>query len=77
MTPLQKKFARAKAIRRAMQEQIAAEIGPGYKRLCNEALQDIVSRMADNQIRDAICYALQSDDLTQEEREELLQISKL
>ena len=79
LTPLQRKFSRAKAMRRAMQEYIAAETGllRGYKRLYNGVLREIIAGMTDNQIRDALYFALQCDDLTPEERAEILRILKL
>lgn len=79
LSPLQRQFCRAKAMRRAMQEYLAAETGllRGYKRMYNDLFREMIAGMTDNQIRDALYYALQCDDLTTEERAEILRILKL
>ena len=61
LTPLQKQFSRAKAMRRAMQEYLAAETGllRGYKRMYNGLFREMIAGMTDNQIRDVLYYALQ------------------
>lgn len=82
LTPLQRQFSRAKAIkamRRAMQEYLAAETGllRGYKRMYNGLFREMIAGMTDNQIRDVLYYALQCDDITPEERAEIRRILRI
>ena len=80
LSPLQRQFCRAKAMRRAMQEYLAAETGGllnGYKRMYNDLFREMIAGMTDNQIRDALYYALQCDDLTPEERAEIRRILRI
>jgi len=79
LTPLQRQFSRAKAMRRAMQEYLAAETGllRGYKRMYNGLFRETIAGMTDNQIRDVLYYALQCDDITPEERAEIRRILRI
>lgn len=78
LTPLQKAFSRSKAARRVFREEITREAGGGYwAQLTNGLLEQMAQYMSDELIADVLFYALQCDDITDAERQEIQRILDL
>ena len=78
MTPLQKMFLQAGAVKRGWREYLRENFGKAVAKdsngLFREVLQDIVSEMSDTAIRRIAYQFIQADDLTDRERAQLAAI---
>lgn len=75
--PIQKKFARAHAVRRAFFEYLrynGIKVS-GNAKLYSSILEDIVSEMTEGQIRRGALIFLDSADITEKERRELIKLA--
>lgn len=72
---MQKRLARSKAIRRAVRELYVNGTGEGNRRERNalfyEITEDLITKLSDNQCRTLCRLALQCEDLTEAERQQL------
>lgn len=78
MTPLQKMFAQAGAVKRAWRLYLRGEFGKAVARqsdgLFLEVLHDLISGMSDAAIRRFAYQLIQADDITDRERAQLAAI---
>jgi hypothetical protein len=77
LTPIQKKFARSKAARRAFFDYIRSNICKVYGQtaLFSGLLEDIVAGMTPDQIRRAAILLMDCSDIQPSERAELMNIA--
>lgn len=75
---LQKRLARSKVIRRAVRETFVNGTGAGNRRERNalfyEITEDLIATLSDNHCRDLCRLVLQCEDLTDAERQQILDI---